>query len=443
MKRVLGYVLFVVMLFVCIAASIKTVYGTESVSGYEVDLVNDSSGIFLTRKNRDTLYVKKIAPEGNEYKYTFENRIVASCIYDNIVYVLYDSAEQMDISYVEQLKNGESKSKTMLINLKHPTITQMSVDGKGNLYIINNKSRVEIYNKNGKHINTLSDAFYSVASQNDKTYASSHNGIFSLGTDSFEKLGAYTDNSPIYRISDNYLGARNGSVYKIKNDISKIMNTGNEVTCSCGETENYLVSFTGNTLNAYDKESGELIGSFPLEYTPEAVSAYNNKVVTLNVEGGNYSFETKSEKIFKKQETNQDDGTQTGTSASLKFGQFKPQGKYIYVAQGTTYSKFKESVTCNGYNISFGDKKSGNIGTNAKVTFTSGAKKKKYTFIVLGDVTGEGNANTRDIDALFAHLLKAGELRGAYKKAADLNGDGRISNADLVLTVRSYENKRK
>ncbi len=443
MKRVLWCIFFISMLLVCTVVSVKTVYGTENFSGYEIDLVNDNSGVFITLKNNDTLYAKKIAPEGNEYKYKFENKIVASCIYDNKIYVLYDSSEQQDVSYVEQLQNGGIKKRTMLINLKHETVTQMSVDRKGNIYIINNKSRVDIFGRNGKYQKTLSDAFYSITPFNGKTYAANHRGIYVLGTDGFEKLGPYTDNFVIYRISDNYIGDKNGSVYRVESKVQKILNTGNKSICSCGETDNYLVSFSENKLNAYDKKNGKLINSIDLAYTPEAVSAYNNKVVALNTVNGIYSFESKNERVFNKQEAEQShDNGETDSSSSLKFGKYKQSGEYIYIPRGTTYYRFKQSVTYNGYKIDFGEKRSGNIGTGKGVTFSKGKKKRHYTFIVLGDLTGEGNVNTRDIDALFAHLLESGSLNGVYKKAADLNGDGKISNADLVLTVRKYQEQR-
>lgn len=443
MKKVLWCILFTALLFVCTVVSVETVYGTENFSGYEADLVNDNSGVFLTLKNRNILYVKKVAPEGSEYKFEFENRIAASCIYDNKIYVLYDSAQQEGISYVEKFQNGESKSKIMLMNFKHPTITQMSVDKNGNIYIINSKSRVETFNRNGKYLNTSSDVFYSITPLGGKTYASSRKGIFTLSTDGSEKLGSYSDISPIYRISDNFLGNRNGNVYSIKNGVQKILNTGNEITNSCGETKDYLVSFRKNTLNAYDKKNGKLINSVAFEYTPHALSAYNNKVVALDVENGNYSIKSKNEKIFDKQETHQiPENSGADSSLSLKFGKFKPKGKYIYTPQGTTYYQFKQSITYNGYDINFGKRKSGNIGTGGNVTFSIGKKEKKYIFIVPGDVTGEGNVNTRDIDALFAHLLKSSSLEGAYKKAADLNGDSKISNADLVLTVKNYQKLR-
>ena len=61
-----------------------------------------------------------------------------------------------------------------------------------------------------------------------------------------------------------------------------------------------------------------------------------------------------------------------------------------------------------------------------------------FTFIVRGDVTGEGNVNSRDEGLLFKHLLGQQKLNGVYKIAADINRDKKISNADLVLLSRIY-----
>lgn len=448
MKRIFGCVAFVLMLLVCTAASIETVYGTENYSGYEVDLVNDSSGVFLTRQNRNTLYVKKVAPSKIEYKYEFENKIAASCIYKNKIYVLYDSARQDDISYVVQFENGESKKKIMLVNLKHPTTTQMSVDDSGNLYIINDKACVELYDKNGERKGTYNGEYYSTITLSGRIYVSSHNGIFLLGSKGFEKIGSYTysGNSYMYRISDNFIGDKNGNIYRVKNKAQKILSTNNKSASCCGETDNYLISFNGNKLMAYNKDNGRLINSIPLDYTPKAVSAYNNKVIILNAESDTYSIEIKKEKEFDIPQTEQEtEPVKTDSSLSsplLKFGEFKPKGKYIYIPQGTTYSNFKQSVTYRGYEISFNERSSGNIGTGTTVTFTISKREKQYIFVTSGDITGEGNINTRDIDKLFAQLLKNNELKNAYKKAADLNADSKISNADLVLMVRNYEKQK-
>ena len=71
--------------------------------------------------------------------------------------------------------------------------------------------------------------------------------------------------------------------------------------------------------------------------------------------------------------------------------------------------------------------------------FKSDKTKIKLRFIVKGDVTGEGNVNSRDENAMFSHLLNTQKLKGIYKLAADLNFDKKLTNADLVLISRIKE----
>ena len=61
---------------------------------------------------------------------------------------------------------------------------------------------------------------------------------------------------------------------------------------------------------------------------------------------------------------------------------------------------------------------------------------KKYTIAVNGDITGEGNVNSRDILLLMQCITGEKEISGAYKKAADFNLDGCVDNKDLVLISR-------
>lgn len=57
-----------------------------------------------------------------------------------------------------------------------------------------------------------------------------------------------------------------------------------------------------------------------------------------------------------------------------------------------------------------------------------------YTLVVPGDCTGNGAVNGGDIRAAHAHVLGTEPLPGeAYRRAADLDGDGAVTGADLVL----------
>ncbi|MGN0551568.1 MAG: dockerin type I repeat-containing protein [Acutalibacteraceae bacterium] len=115
----------------------------------------------------------------------------------------------------------------------------------------------------------------------------------------------------------------------------------------------------------------------------------------------------------------------------------------INVPMGTTIAQFKSNIYVSGYRLFFkncsGEYKSGGvIGTGCSVTLKneSGGIYKTYTFIVDGDLTGEGNINSRDTKALLKHLNENNSLSGSFLEAADLNGDNRADILDLALLCR-------
>lgn len=56
-----------------------------------------------------------------------------------------------------------------------------------------------------------------------------------------------------------------------------------------------------------------------------------------------------------------------------------------------------------------------------------------YTVAVRGDVSGSGTVNSADVRLLQQYLAGDKELGAAACLAADLNGDGEATAADLVL----------
>ena len=108
-------------------------------------------------------------------------------------------------------------------------------------------------------------------------------------------------------------------------------------------------------------------------------------------------------------------------------------GMIYGIYSGETVADFKRKTSVkNVYKADGTIAKSGKLKTG----FTTVINSKTYVITVCGDVTGEGNVNSRDVTLLHKYLCGNAELDGAYLKAADFNLDGEADNRDLVLISR-------
>ena len=192
------------------------------------------------------------------------------------------------------------------------------------------------------------------------------------------------------------------------------------------ETDNFIVSVKNGTLLAYDKATGNLKHKYHLSSNVYNLSSYNNNITIVYKD---YSIDILlANEIFKTTATNTKNNSKTTSSKNQK----KSYGKFIIVEQGTTSAEFKKLKEFSNRKVYFENDYSGQLGTYTNVTIDGSF----HTIIVKGDITGEGNINSRDISAMFDCLLGINSLDQTYKKAADMNGDGKISNADLVLIAK-------
>lgn len=114
------------------------------------------------------------------------------------------------------------------------------------------------------------------------------------------------------------------------------------------------------------------------------------------------------------------------------------ESERVYIPLSETISKVKDKLNLSGYNIEFKNYAgkvitSGKLGTGSVAIFSKDGKTAEFTFIVKGDVTGEGNANSRDVDCMYNHILGKSSLSEINSKAADINNDGVVDTLDLLL----------
>ncbi|MBQ4568865.1 MAG: dockerin type I repeat-containing protein [Ruminococcus sp.] len=113
--------------------------------------------------------------------------------------------------------------------------------------------------------------------------------------------------------------------------------------------------------------------------------------------------------------------------------------KYILISADTTVAMLLDTLGLEESKITIEKADgeavaSGKLGTGMTVL----ADGTRYSVAVKGDLTGEGNLNSRDLDAMMRHLTKENFLADIFAIAADLDNDNAITTKDLLALSRLY-----
>ncbi|MDO4730964.1 MAG: dockerin type I repeat-containing protein [Clostridia bacterium] len=106
------------------------------------------------------------------------------------------------------------------------------------------------------------------------------------------------------------------------------------------------------------------------------------------------------------------------------------------VQSATTIAMMKNHLNCKNpifYDQSGDVVKSGKVGTGFLVKPNENDSDDDcFTIILYGDLTGEGNINSRDLTLIIEYVLQGSELEPYRKEAADLNCDGVVDEIDIA-----------
>ena len=111
------------------------------------------------------------------------------------------------------------------------------------------------------------------------------------------------------------------------------------------------------------------------------------------------------------------------------------------VSLNTSVKDFKANIQSD-YSIQVlkpnGKENTGNVGNGdtVKIVNSNGESQASYTVVIFGDINGDGNISNVDLVYMKRQILNIEKIDGAKFVAADLNKDGKISNVDLVLMLR-------
>lgn len=197
----------------------------------------------------------------------------------------------------------------------------------------------------------------------------------------------------------------------------------------CVDTEKVLLfSVDGVYLlkNGYSKKISSLVPVYPCVYSGDGI--------VTDRTGNMYIFDADSFEVYNEE-------TKPANTPSPNKGNidFDLKNKIITASAGTTVTDILDYFGINSGDVIF-RKADGSIITSGKLSTGMRviAQETAYSVIVIGDLTGEGNVNTRDLDTLMKHLTEETLLKGEFAKAADLNKDNRITTKDLLKLSKLY-----
>ena len=113
------------------------------------------------------------------------------------------------------------------------------------------------------------------------------------------------------------------------------------------------------------------------------------------------------------------------------------------IPAGTSFAQFKKNMSYTGYTAELyrGSRgiTSGNVGTAMTVIFNSEQSSYTFELSVAGDITGEGNVNSRDVGMLMDYLIGSAAYDGVYLLSSDVSSDGNVDVMDLAILCRMYK----
>lgn len=416
-------------------AVLFTVFSSFSYSGADMQskaLLNDGNGIFLISYSGNKLYSEFFNTKHTSFTYTLDGKVISYCVIKDKIYILTKNNKKQNSCFIYKADNSKVSNPITINNIKTDNSSKLALDSAGNFYILNSSDKICVFNQSGKATVTFDKKITQLFPFSGYVLAFSGNCIYKVTKSSQTPLYNNTNTAMFYKISDNFIGDYYGNLYRVKNGITKNLGINSKGYYRAAQTDKYIVTYSNDKLSAYNK-NGSFVNSVTSNSKLYGITSYKGKTALFKNNNSNYSYELLSDEAFNTDSPSQNSEEKT---KGINLSAFKHTKNYIFVDSGTTIADLKSKIHYDSYDINFGNRRSGKIRTNNEVNFIKGNTKYHYIFIVRGDVTGTGNVNSRDETAVFNHILNKEKLNGVYRMAGNLNGDKKISNADLVLLSR-------
>ena len=224
-------------------------------------------------------------------------------------------------------------------------------------------------------------------------------------------------------LTPSFNGATTSYSAVVSNSISSVVVSANPVSANSGitGTGSYSLTVGNNAIKINCKSQSGDTRTYTININRQA-SAANNTNNNNNTINSSVSISSSKYKI---------DTYVTGVEPNVSSDVIK---KNISVSAGSIKILNSSGVENNGI-----------VGTGNKIAVydPNGNLVKTVDIVIFGDVNGDGKVTIKDIMLTNRNILKKISLNGEYLKAADVNKDGKVTIKDIMLINNSILGKSK
>lgn len=461
MKRFLSVIIALIIL-VGFCVPIFSAYNVTSyrISAENLALFSDSGGAGLLSYQGGNCHFERLSPNAGSADISLNHTITSAAIFGNTIVALCNDSKD------DQLEVYLYRSDTDVLDSFVINDLRIYADvgfyyASDSIYLVSDRRAniIERYSTSGVLIGqyTFNNAVTQLGSDyRGGVFAVSGQTLYRLNSGRFNALGSSEMTVPITFIDSDHLTDASGRVFRLSGDTcEQIFRTdssfGKHYACA---VDGCLYYPSGCNIYGYQLSSGEKRSVFSLSDPILGLYAYrgyifavcNNESVSVTKlradEFTDLSHKwdsASSPSSSGAQDIDMPDAPDYTISSSayrIDFDAYRISG----IPSGTTFAELKRNIVHNGYTMRLyrggSEKKSGSCGTAMEVVFESDRATYTFELSVIGDLTGEGNVNSRDLTVLMEYLIGVTDFNGVYTLSADLSGNDIVDVKDLALLHR-------
>lgn len=452
MKRLISLVLAVwIIVLTSICSSAYTISSTKVFS------CSDYSGLYTVKLSGKQAQIIRYASAETSVLLTLSYTAEAACAFGGRIALFCDDSSNNQLAVYVYDIDRDTLDSFMIYGIRLYGNTDYCCDSDG-IYIESHRDSSELYkySYDGSRINTYSfmaDITCLVNGYDSGIYVVAGGSLYHISGGSFTELSGAAD-PPLFPADADCLASAYGKVYSLDgNDSGYAFDVDTDYTAegAC-VISNTLYYPCRSAIYGYNIYNGEKICSYDIGTSVKLLYAFGNTVIAVNPDS-NISFyinrddftdlrkHDESPESILPDQSNSSGDTPEITHISSDVYDIDFERYYISgIEPSTTVAQFRNNIDFGGYSLSVyrgGDiKKSGSVGTAMTATFSNSGESLSFELSVKGDLTGEGNRNSRDINLLLDYLIGSADFNGVYELSADLSGDRRIDVVDAALLKR-------